>query len=451
MQNTKSDRILLCISNGLILIACLNDLFIVKYRSDSHVVPRWTLLIVFATYLCLLFLSRILPQLSSQLCLFATSLLISICLSLSIFTPITNTISTSTNLILFDFLLLISTICSLVATFARSLNQNTFSFVHHNELAELIGLSCGFYITRQSSTLYYLISCLFLIIITLRLRAFHSFILLASNTIYFLSYFTPYSYIACLCVITRLLARPIIEIYFISLTSIERWLILLQLSRSYRKSFQRIMIILYFLLPFRSILNIGQTVRQHDEWFIIIPIFAISFVAWLVFRLLACSLLWMLSNKLIECYLTKLQSTVDNENQSISLVKLMASQGNLFIWFTSSFLYRFHILQPRYTIFWTDYMANSCLFDIIDLFYRAVTLRHMHQFLNNSISDNYSSWMFISGTGKTVNFDCGWIVYWLFSSCTSFRVSRDFLSKITRSDSFAVTTFSESSYDSVER
>ena len=40
------DRFLSCISNCLIFVACLHDLFIVKYRSDLHLISRWILLIV---------------------------------------------------------------------------------------------------------------------------------------------------------------------------------------------------------------------------------------------------------------------------------------------------------------------------------------------------------------------------------------------------------------------
>jgi hypothetical protein len=35
----------------------------------------------------------------------------------------------------------------------------------------------------------------------------------------------------------------------------------------------------------------------------------------------------MLSNKLIDCYLTMLQTNMDNEKYKISFIKLMASKG----------------------------------------------------------------------------------------------------------------------------
>jgi hypothetical protein len=87
------------------------------------------------------------------------------------------------------------------------------------------------------------------------------------------------------------------------------------------------MIFIYYLLPFHCIYIIGQTVRLHDEWFIIVPLFIISVVIWFIFRSLTFSLLWMLSNKLIDCYLTMLQTNMDNEKYKISFIKLMASKG----------------------------------------------------------------------------------------------------------------------------
>ncbi|CAF2363513.1 unnamed protein product [Rotaria sp. Silwood2] len=320
-------RLLLCVSNCLIFFACLHDLFIVKYRSDIHLISRWILLLILIFYIILFFLTRLLPNLFSNIFIFLTSFLLSLCLSLSTFTLITNTIASTTNFVLFNFLLILSIICSFISNLIRLLNNTTFYFIHYNELAELIGFSCGLYITSQSISLYYLILSLFLLIITLRLRAFHAFILLLFTLSYFYHYYTPYSYIACFCFLVRLIGRPTIELYFISLTSLERWILLLHLSSSYRTLFQRFIILLYCILPFHDIYIIGQTVRLHDEWFIIVPVFIISVGIWFLFRLLTCSLLWMLSNKLIDCYLTMIQPNSDDEYHKISFTKLMASRG----------------------------------------------------------------------------------------------------------------------------
>ncbi|CAF3887569.1 unnamed protein product, partial [Rotaria sp. Silwood1] len=48
---------------------------------------------------------------------------------------------------------------------------------------------------------------------------------------------------------------------------------------------------------------------------------------WFLFRLLTCSLLWMLSNKLIDCYLTMIQANNNDEYHKVSFTKLMASRG----------------------------------------------------------------------------------------------------------------------------
>jgi hypothetical protein len=327
MSTKNTDRFLLCTSNCLIFLACLHDLFIVKYRSDSHLISRWILILILLFYIILFFLTRLFSNLFSNIFIFTTSFLLSLCLSLSTFTLITNTLSSTKNISFFNFLLILSIVCSFLANLTRLLNNTTFYFIHYNELAELIGFSFGLYITSQSTALYYLILAFFLLIITLRLRAFHSFILLSLNLIYFYNYYTPYSYIGCLCFLIRLIGRPIIELYFISLTSLERWILLLHLSSSYRTFFQRFIIFIYCILPLRCIFIIGQTVRSHDEWFIIIPIFLISVGIWFIFRSLTFSLLWMLSNKLIDCYLTMVQANIDNEKQKISFIKLMASRG----------------------------------------------------------------------------------------------------------------------------
>jgi hypothetical protein len=110
---------------------------------------------------------------------------------------------------------------------------------------------------------------------------------------------------------------------------------------------------------------IGQTVRLHDEWFIIVPMFMISVGIWIIFRSLTFSLLWMLSNKLIDCYLTMIQANLDQEKHKISFIKLMASKGK-----EKSFgIENTEDLVSRYSVFWSDYLANTCLFDIINLFY----------------------------------------------------------------------------------
>jgi len=329
-MSTKSiDRFLLCISNCLIFFACLHDLFIVKYRSDIHLISRWTLIVIIIFYIIFFFFTRLFVNIFSNIFISITSFFLSLCLSLSTFTLITNTISSTKNIILFNFLLILSIICFFLSNLIRLINNTTFHFLHYNELAELIGFSFGLYITAQSISLYYLILSFFFLIITLRLRAFHSFILLSFNLIYFYNYYISYSYVACLCFLLRLIIRPIIELYFISLTSLERWILLLHLSNSYRTLFQRFMIFIYYLLPFHCIYIIGQTIRLHDEWFIVVPMFLISVGIWFIFRSLTFSLLWMLSNKLIDCYLTMLQANIDNEKQKISFIKLMASKGKI--------------------------------------------------------------------------------------------------------------------------
>jgi hypothetical protein len=363
MSTKNLDRLFLCLSNCLIFLACLHDLFIVKYRSDLPLISRRMLILILIFYILLYLLTRIFSNIFSNLFQNLTSFILSLCLALSIFTLITNTISSTTNLFLFNFLLILSIICSFLSNLIYLINHSTFHFIHYNELAELIGFSFGLYITSQSIALYYLILSFFFLIITLRLRAFHSFILLTFNLIYFYNYFTPYSYFGCLCFLLRLIIRPIIELYFISLTSLERWILLLHLSSSYRTVFQRLIILIYYLLPFWCIYVIGQTVRLHDEWFIIVPMFIISVGIWISFRSLTFSLLWMLSNKLIDCYLTMLQANMDNEKHKISFIKLMASKGK-------DKKFRIEIEDfSRYSIFWFDYLANTCLFNIINLFY----------------------------------------------------------------------------------
>ena len=327
MPNRSIDRLLLCLGNALIYLACFHDLFIVKYRPDSHLISRSVCTVFSFVYLVLFLLTRLLPNLFSHLFTFITSFSLSLCLSLSIFSSPTNTIVSAKDLLIFNSLLFLSIPCSFSATVMRLINHTSFRFVHLSEVAELLGFSYGVYVTAQSTALFYLIASFFLLIITLRLRAFHSFILLSLNLIYFFYYYTPYSYIACLCFLLRLIGRPIVELYFVSLTSLERWLVLLHLSSPLRRSFQRFMIVIYCLLPFHCIFTIGHTVRLHDEWFIIVPLFVISVLVWFVFRSLTFSLLWMLSNKLIDCYLTMIQANTDTGKQQISLIKLMASRG----------------------------------------------------------------------------------------------------------------------------
>ncbi|UJR25425.1 hypothetical protein I4U23_006772 [Adineta vaga] len=321
------DRLFLCISNCLIFIACLYDFFFVKYQSNHEIISRGLFIFISILYILLFFLTRLLPTLLTNLFIFLTSFFLSLCLSLSIFTFRTSTISSTTNLVLFDLLLILSIICSILSHLIRLFHNTTFYFLHFNELAELIGFSCGLYITSQSIALYYLLLSFFLLIITLRLRAFHSFLLLSFNLIYFYNYYTFYSYIGCLCFLFRMITRPIIELYFIPLTSLERWIFLLHLSSSYRMIFQRFMICIYYLLPFHCIYIIGHTIRLHDEWFIVVPLFFLSSIVWILFRSLTFSLLWMLSKKLIDCYLTMIQTNIDNEKHKISFIKLLASRG----------------------------------------------------------------------------------------------------------------------------
>lgn len=327
MSKQNLDRLFSCLSNSFVFLACIHDLFIVKYRSDNHFISRWSFVFILIIYVILFSVTRIFPLICSNLFRFLTSFFLSLCLSLSIFTNLTNTISTTTNYFLFHILLILSIICFGISNFLHLIHHSTFRFLHIHELAELLGFSFGLYITAQTQALYYLLFAFFLLVITIRLRAFHSFILLVFNLIYFSNYYTPYSYVACLCYLIRLLGRPIIELYFVSLTSLERWICLLHLSSSSRKIFQRLMICFYYLLPFHSIYIIGQTVRLHDEWFVIVPMFFISVIIWIVFRSLTFSLLWMLSNKLIECYVTMIKANIESEKHKIPFIKLLASKG----------------------------------------------------------------------------------------------------------------------------
>lgn len=372
MSSKHLDRFFLCLSNCLIFFACFHDLFIVKYRSDLHLISRWVFIGILIIYISFFVVTHLVPKFFSNVFLFLTSFLVSFCLSLSTLTLVTNTISSTNNLLIFNFLLVLSIICSFLSNFIRLIHHTTFHFIHYHELAELLGFSAGLYITSQPTALYYLLLSFFLLIITLRLRAFHSFLLLTLNIIYFYQYYNPYSFIGCWTFLIRLIGRPIIEIYFIPLTSLERWIFLLHFTSPYRTVFQRLMIIIHCLLSFYCVYIIGQTVRLHDEWFIIIPLFVLSFGIWILFRSLTFSLLWMLSKKLIDCYMTMIQANIDNEKHQISFIKLMASRGNELEKKNSNNAFAF--LFFRYSIFRIDYLANLGLFNDLNMFHWIITL-----------------------------------------------------------------------------
>ena len=221
-----SNRIFFCLANCFVGIACLQDFDVVKS----------ILIFVFLFEI----LSRFVSNVFSRIFFFLNSFFLSFCLSLSIFTA-------SSNVFLFDLFLFASIFCSFVGNFLQLFDRSSkFRFVHSNEFAEFIGFALGIFIVKQSISLDFLLVSIFLLVVTLRLRAFHSFILLVFNLFYFYFYFSPSSYVACGTFLVRIFSRSIIELYFVSLTSMERWFILLQLSKSYRRIFQRFFIGLYF-------------------------------------------------------------------------------------------------------------------------------------------------------------------------------------------------------------
>ena len=121
------------------------------------------------------------------------------------------------------------------------------------------------------------------------------------------------------CFILRHSFDPIIDLYFSSLSTLERWQALFDKNGFTRKT----LVLLLFLLNLVSVTIIGRLLTRHKEWFVVIPIYIVLTVFWLCFHIIYLISTWKLMNKITDC--NKTYQSLTSEHKSLN--RIMASKG----------------------------------------------------------------------------------------------------------------------------
>lgn len=122
-----------------------------------------------------------------------------------------------------------------------------------------------------------------------------------------------------MCFAGRHLFEPIIDLYFSSLSTLERWQVFFTKSGFIR----RLVVAMIFILNLVSGVIIGRLSANHKEWFVVVPLFAVFAILWICFHVLYLITTWKLMNKVTECNLT--YNSLSEENRSMN--RIMASKG----------------------------------------------------------------------------------------------------------------------------
>lgn len=138
---------------------------------------------------------------------------------------------------------------------------------------------------------------------------------------------------AIICILYRLYTKPILEILTVmqSGTKFELFgkLILA------RRIWQRCLILSYFCVEMAFFYSHASVIKNHKEWFIIVPVFVVIAIFWFLIRLLFVIMLFSVTNKFYECCQSMVSGPLDVGSISFKdpasvlpqLKKVLAARG----------------------------------------------------------------------------------------------------------------------------
>ncbi|XP_038054487.1 transmembrane protein 168-like [Patiria miniata] len=252
-------------------------------------------------------------------CLLGVISFISINPSQAMETPFTVTMAMLlTSMTIKVFWSLVQRVCGLVTY--------TSQLLSHVEMFELLGFAVA--CTLRSKTMYSMwlmvFACAFTLI-TVRLKTLLALpCLVTFVVISVVSFFNTvnlsFNIFALLCFAVRLFADPFLDLYFCSLSTMERWDVVFSTHRWFRKIF--ILLILIFEIVFFALA--GESTVYHKEWYFAVPAFIIFGFLWVCLHIILVVTSWTFTNKLTECVQVYLGMQGES-NKSLGMV--MAARG----------------------------------------------------------------------------------------------------------------------------
>ena len=221
---------------------------------------------------------------------------------------------------------LIIRICWATAVRIASLIPQEAILVNEYEWLEMVGMCIGAAATGNDFfAITLLVTGFFLTLTAIRLKSLLGVInLICLATITSVFFFprmlklnvNPF---AMWCFVGRMSIEPILDLHFIRLTCVERWMPLLEMSR-----FMHRMLITGSVTLQVSFLSLSaKQMTQHKEWYVVVPIFTAFSVVWLCYHLVTTITSWQLSNKMSECNAT--YSSIAEGKRSVE--RILASKG----------------------------------------------------------------------------------------------------------------------------
>lgn len=191
---------------------------------------------------------------------------------------------------------------------------------------EMLGVTIAAMATgKDFVSIALLIMALSWTITTIRLKSFLGvlnlfFIIVISRYFYFPKLLElPANPFSLACFVGRIAFEPVVDLYFCTVATLDRWQPILSLS-SFK---QKLMILGIFAIQVSFYSIIAMRMHLHKEWFIVVPMFAAFSVIWITIHLVFLVTCWLLSNKISHCHATFNSLSAESRN----LEQIMASKG----------------------------------------------------------------------------------------------------------------------------
>ncbi|XP_071809907.1 transmembrane protein 168-like [Asterias amurensis] len=200
----------------------------------------------------------------------------------------------------------------------------------HVEIFELVGFSVACFLHTQAMYAMWLMvfACAFTLM-TIRLKVILAIPCLAMFLTISIAAFIntvdlSFNVVALSCFFVRLFVDPILDLYYCSLSGMERWDVVFSTHRWFRKIC--ILLVLAFEIVFFVLA--GESTVNHEEWYYAVPAFIVFGLLWFCLHIIFIISCWTFTNKLTECY--QAYCGVQGEtNRNLGMV--MAAKGMRFV------------------------------------------------------------------------------------------------------------------------
>lgn len=162
-------------------------------------------------------------------------------------------------------------------------------------------------------------------LVTIRLKCFTSVLYLICIAVFTGIFYFPklkvlhVSPVALSLFLCRVSVAPILDLYFLNKTRLERWTVII----SKRAIFHKLLILAIVSVELVFLSLTAKHIVNHKEWFVVVPMFCALAFVWLCYHLVFVVQCWILSNKLAQCHQMYVSTFVQNRN----FTQILASKG----------------------------------------------------------------------------------------------------------------------------